>query len=125
MEDDVVAPLQAAEAALRPRVGAVCTEYRSVCVYSPAPGEHQCDKTATRHVRVEDKIYGEVALQSCEEHVGIARAAGRFVQEHAYDDDTCASPRALWVLELSACTVEDTVSVAATDLSSRPEGDEW
>jgi len=92
----------------RPWVGEPSTEYRSVCVYSPEPGAQQCDKTATHHIRVKDVIYGEVALQSCEEHVATARATGRVVQEHAYDDDTCASSRALWVLELNACTVEET-----------------
>ena len=106
-EEGVAAPLQAAEVANRPRVGGVSDEYRSVCVYSPNPGERQCDKTATHHVRVEDKVYGEVALQSCGEHVGTARAAGRFVQEHAYDDETCALRRALWIVELNACVLEE------------------
>lgn len=90
----------------KPWVGEVSTEYRAVCVYSPNPGEQQCDKTATHHVRVEDKTYGEVALQSCEEHAPTARASGRFVQEHAYNDDTCASPRALWIVEHNACFLD-------------------
>lgn len=91
----------------KPWVGEASNEYRSVCVYSPEPGEQQCEKTATHHVRVEDKVYGEVALQSCGEHVATARATGRVVQEHDYDDDTCSLRRALWVLELNACVLEE------------------
>lgn len=91
----------------KPWVGEVSNEYRSVCVYSPEPGERQCEKTATHHIRVEDRTYGEVALQSCEEHAGTARATGRFVQEHTYDDDTCGLRRALWIVERNKCVLEE------------------
>jgi hypothetical protein len=89
-----------------PRVGEASDEYRAVCVYSPEPGMPQCDKPATLHVRVEDKTYGEVALATCDEHVGTARAAGRFVQEHAFKG-FCGFPSSLWVLEHNLCVLDD------------------
>lgn len=89
-----------------PRVGRESDEYRSVCVYEPEPYAPQCEKRATWHVRVEDKAYGEVALSSCDDHVGLARASGRLVQEHTFDG-CCGFPGSLWIIELNVCVLDD------------------
>jgi hypothetical protein len=80
----------------RPWVGAPSDEHRAVCVYADEPGSPYCHKPATRHIRVEDATYGEVALASCDTHAPIARASGRFVEEHTYEG-FCGIAGTIWV----------------------------
>ncbi len=89
-----------------PRVGDASDDYRAACDYSLEPGSPKCENPATRHVRTADSSHGEVALQTCDEHVGIARAAGRFVQEHSFEG-FCGFPSSLWIVELNACVLDD------------------
>lgn len=91
----------------RPRVGSATDEHRAVCVYSLRAGEPQCGKPATTHVRVRDGHYGEVALATCAQHLPVARSAGEFLQEHAYEG-WCGFPASLWHPELNVCFVDDT-----------------
>jgi hypothetical protein len=90
-----------------PRVGAESDEYRAVCVYSEQPGEPKCGQPATTHVRVKDPHYGEVSLVTCARHLPIARAAGKFLQEHKYEG-WCGFPASLWNIELNVCLMDDT-----------------
>ncbi len=59
------------------------------------------------HVRVEDPRYGEVCLSSCDKHLPVARAAGKFLQEHTFEG-WCGFPASLWSPELNVCFVDDT-----------------
>lgn len=79
-----------------PWVGEPSDEYRAVCVYSDRPGAPYCHEPATLHVRVEDGHYGCVALAACDAHVPIARASGRFIEEHAFEG-FCGFPGTLWI----------------------------
>lgn len=88
-----------------PRVGAETDEYRAVCVYSPSPGDPQCDAPATLHVQVDCDPYGVVALAACPQHAPIARASGRFIEEHVYEG-YCGLPGTLWSPQ-NMCVLDD------------------
>lgn len=92
----------------RPRVGAAAADDGDPeCAFSPEPGAPKCTNLATMHLRVEDKHYGVVGLPTCQRHYPIAVAAGRLLQEHAYEG-WCGFPASVWSIELNVCLMDDT-----------------
>lgn len=89
---------------VQPWVGPPSDEYRAVCVYSDRPSQLQCAEPATLHVKVEDGHYGCVALATCDRHASIARASGRFVEEHIYEG-VCGMAGTIWVN--NQCVLDD------------------
>lgn len=90
-----------------PTVGPASDEHRAVCVYSPRPGDPQCDRPATLHVRTDTDEYRQVALSTCDRHAPIARVAGRFVAEHEHAL-LCGLPGTLWAEVENVCVLDDT-----------------
>lgn len=88
-----------------PRVGPESDEYRAVCVYSRAPGEPQCSAPATLHVAVDSDAYGIVSLAACTTHAPTARAAGRYLEEHAFEG-YCGLPGTRWS-PANVCVLDD------------------
>ena len=50
-----------------------------------------CGAPPTVHLRVLSEAWGDVSLDSCDAHAGIARAAGQLVDEHPYEPDCLPS----------------------------------
>lgn len=102
----------------KPRVGAASDEHGPDCAFSVEPGEPLCGNRATRHLLVKDATYGEVALQTCDEHVDVARQAGELLQEHVFEV-ACGLPTAQWFSNRNACTRSPKASER-----SDPEGEQ-
>jgi hypothetical protein len=90
-----------------PRVGPPSDEHRAICLYSLAPGQPRCTAAATIHVLVNDPGYGTVALPACDEHVHVARVAGSYLLEHAFEG-WCGFPATRWLPEpANRCELDD------------------
>lgn len=90
-------------------------QHGETCAYSgPSPDvEEPCDKPPTMHLLVRSKLYGMVALQSCNEHLWIARTAGQVVQQHKFTAG-CCFPGTKWSRKYNACALD----VSGMELSS-------
>lgn len=90
-----------------PWVGKPTDEYRAVCLYSPHPGEPRCAAPATVHILVDDATnHGVVALASCDQHSGIARASGVLLMEHPHEG-WCGLAGAFWDEAENRCVLDD------------------
>jgi hypothetical protein len=66
------------------------------CAFSVELDSEPCGKPPTLHIQVRAEGWGTVALDTCDEHAGLARASGSWVTEHAYGPD-CPPSTACWL----------------------------
>jgi hypothetical protein len=68
---------------------------RGTCSYRLRPETRRCGTPATIHLLLYSDGWGIVGLSTCDDHVHLARAAGRLLGEHRYSS-TCGHPQARW-----------------------------